>query len=73
LFISFGYKNNIFGKNRLNISLPSKFSYATLLAVGYYIIGHIQKQNKPYFKENIENYAKEASKMFKQKINPIVE
>jgi len=73
LFISFGYNNKIFGKNRLNIELPSRSDYATVIAVGYYVIGHIQKQNKPYFKNNIEAYTKSASKIFGQRIKPIVE
>jgi len=73
LFISLGYENTLFGKNRLNIALPEGFGYATLMAVGYYVIGQIQKANPPYFKENIERYVTEASKIFGEKLSVIVE
>ena len=73
LFVSFGYENTLFGKNRLNIPLPEHFDYGMLLAVAYYVIGHIQKANPPYFKENIERYIEEASKIFGEKLSVIVE
>lgn len=74
-FISIGEENKIHGykNNRLNIPLPKNPSFASIIATAYYVIGKIQKQNKPYFKENIERYTKEASKTFKQEIKPIVE
>jgi len=43
------------------------------MAIGYYIIGKIQRANPPYFKNNIEQYMKKASKTFGHKLNPIVE
>jgi hypothetical protein len=73
LYISLGYKNNTFGKNRLNIPLPKSAKETTAISTGYYIIGKIQAQHPPYFKKNIENYTKKASKYFKQEIMPIVE
>jgi len=73
LFISFGYENKTFGKNRLNIPLPKNASYATIMAAGYYTIGQIQKQHPPYFKKNIVNYTKTSSKIFKTNIKPIVD
>jgi len=73
LFISFGYKNKLFGKHRLNLPLPPHAYYAAMMAAGYYVIGHIQKQHPPYFKENIERYVKETSKVFGEKIKVIVE
>lgn len=72
LFIGLGYENKLFGKNRLNLSIPKDAGYVLVLALGYYIIGNIQKQNKPYFKENIEKYVKKSSKIFGQKIKSIV-
>ena len=72
LFISFGEKNNIYGKKRLNIALPKGIGYAGFIAIVYYFIGHIQKQNKPYFKQNIEKYVQFVSKVFNQKIRSIV-
>ena len=75
LFISFGYKNNTWGKpeKRLNIPLPEKANYGAMMAVGYYIIAQIQKQHQPYFKENIASYTEQVTKIFGNTINPIVE
>jgi len=73
MFISLGYDNKIWGTNRLNFPLPKNAKAATAIATGYYIIGKIQKLNEPYFKENIEAYTKNASKLFNQTIKPIVE
>ncbi len=73
LFISFGEKNFKYGENRLNIPLPKNASYGTMMAISYYIIGKIQKQHPAWFKKNISNYCKQASKTFKHKIEPIVE
>ncbi|MEK6950153.1 MAG: hypothetical protein AABX13_00315 [Nanoarchaeota archaeon] len=73
LFISFGWKNTVFGKNRIHVPLPMTANYGTLMAVGYYIIGQIQQQHPPYFKRNIERYVQEASKLFGEKIKVVVE
>ena len=73
LFISFGEKNNTFGKNRLFVPLSKNANFAEMIATGYYVIGKIQKQKPDYFKKNVAKYCAEASKIFKQKINPIVE
>lgn len=73
LFISFGYKNELFGTERLNIELPENAGYASIIAIVYYVIGHIQKQSPPYYKDNIEAYTKKASEIFGQEIKPIVE
>ncbi|MCA9485300.1 MAG: SIS domain-containing protein [Nanoarchaeota archaeon] len=73
LFISFGKKNKTYGKNRFHIPLPKNSDYATMMSIGYYIIGQIQKSQPHWFKQNIETYTKQASKIFKHKINPIVE
>ena len=73
LFIGLGYNNRTFGKHRLNLPLPKQAGYGTLIALGYYVIGQIQKQHKPYYKKNIEVYTKSASRMFKEKIEPWVD
>ncbi|MAG15686.1 hypothetical protein CMO88_01350 [Candidatus Woesearchaeota archaeon] len=70
-FLSIGYDNKDFGKKRLNISLPKWAGPATVMAISYYFIGHIQKQNPPYFKKNIFAYTKNASRIFKQEIKPL--
>jgi hypothetical protein len=72
LFISFGKKNNTFGKDRLFVPLPLGAGYGAMMAVGYYIIGKMQKSYPSWFKDNIEEYCKRASKIFKQEIKPIV-
>jgi len=58
LFISFGYDNELFGyeEARLNIPLPQGAGYAAMMAVGYYVIGHIQAQFPPWFKRNADRY-----------------
>jgi hypothetical protein len=73
LFISFGIKNKLFGKHRLFVPLQKDAKYASMMATAYYIIGFIQKQHPQYFKNNIEKYTREASKIFKKEIKPIVE
>ena len=68
LFISFGEKNKLFGKHKLHINLPKNTGYAGMMAIGYYVIGQIQKQNTDYYKKNIEGYLKKSSKIFKKKL-----
>ncbi len=72
LFLSFGRENEMFGVDRLDIPLPLEATCATVLAVGYYVIGKIQAQKPPWFKESIEAYARRASATFDEKIDPIV-
>ncbi len=72
LFISFGEKDKLFGSKRLHIPLPRNAGYAAMMAVGYYVAGKIQSQHPPYFKEGIEEYCRRASKIFGEKIEPIV-
>ncbi|MBU6371062.1 MAG: hypothetical protein KGH93_03415 [Patescibacteria group bacterium] len=73
LFISLGVENDTFGKNRFNIPLPEHSGFGTLIAAGYFFIGLVQKANPPYFKENVERYVAEASKIFGEKLSVIVE
>jgi hypothetical protein len=74
LFITFGKKMNpVFSKKQLFIPLPKNADYATMMAVGYYIIGKIQASQPAWFKKNIDSYMKKASKVFGKKLNPIVE
>lgn len=73
LFVGLGYKNTIFGNNKLNLLLNKNGNYASIISLGYYLIGKIQKQNKPYFKDNIKDYTKFSSRIFGQNIDIIVE
>ncbi len=73
-FISFGEENTRFGdtSNRLTVPLPADANYAAMMAIGYFVIGAIQKQLPPYFKQNIVSYTENASSIFGSTINPIV-
>ena len=73
LFVSFGRVYNDFGNNHLTVPLPKQAGYAAMMAIGYYIIGKIQKAHPDWFKQNIENYCRQMSKVFSQTISPIVE
>lgn len=75
LFVSFGTENTIFGSehNRLHIPLPENADSAAMLAVGYYVIGRMQSQFPPYFKEHIARYVADASRIFGHTIPVIVE
>lgn len=73
LFISFGEKNNVYGRDKLFIPLSKRADYGEMMAVGYYIIGKIQRAQPDWFKKNVESYTKKMSKVFGQKINAIVE
>ncbi len=66
LFISFGYKNDDFGISRLNLPLPDQPGFACVMATGYFIIGHIQAQFPPWFKQHSENYKLEQERLFRE-------
>ena len=72
LFVSFGYENKLFGTRRLNLPLPAEAGCGMMVACGYYVIGCLQKQKEPYFKNHIEAYTREASRIFGQPISPLV-
>mgnify|MGYP001032705661 CR=1 FL=1 len=74
LFISFGERNNTFGlpKQRLFIPLPKNADYGAMMAISYYIIGKIQGSQPAYFKRYIKAYTNQISKIFGQRIKPIV-
>ncbi len=74
LFLSFGYENTSWGNelSRVNVPLPEWAGYGTMVAVAYYVIGKIQKQHPPYFKQHIAKYTEEISKVFGEEIKPIV-
>ena len=75
LFISFGEPNTTWGtpENRFHVPLPDGADYGAMMAVGYYVVAQIQKAYPHFFKDNIENYTTEVSKIFGQTISPIVE
>lgn len=56
LFISIGVKNNFFGTERLEIPLPPKAGPVAMVATSYFVIGCIQEQFPPWFKNNAAAY-----------------
>jgi hypothetical protein len=63
----------IFNGDILEIPIPKNSNYATMMAIGYFVIGNIQKQHYPYFKKNINNYCQKVSqKSFGKNIEVIV-
>lgn len=75
LFISFGEKNEDFGlrANRLYIPLPERVDFVAMMAIGYYVVGQIQKAKPAYFKGRVVEYCREISDVFGKEITPIVE
>ncbi len=73
LFIGIGYDNQTWGEHRLNMPIPDDADYAAMMAIGYYLIGKIQSQFSPWFKESIVEACKEQSRIFGYEIPVIVE
>ncbi len=71
-FVSFGPHAD-YGNpgRRITIPLMQNPTHAEVIAIGYYLIGLIQKANPSYYKDNIANYVKEASAMFGEEISII--
>lgn len=57
LFLAFGCSNEDFGTKRLYIPLQANCGYAAMMATAYYVIGHIQAQKTPWFKQHAAEYA----------------
>jgi len=51
-----------FNGDSIRIPLPKKCGPATMMAIGYFVIGKIQEQHKQYFKDNLPIYVRNASK-----------
>lgn len=68
LVISFG-PNRYFGSpsSRQEISIPRWADNGFIMALSYYLIGHIQKIKPPYFQRNIERYCLEGPLAYGQK------
>ena len=75
LFISLGCDNDVFGPEwaRLQVPLPPNAGYGAMMAIGYYLIGRLQSQYPPWFKNSLPAYCAKASAVFGQTLIPIVE
>ncbi len=73
MFIVFGNDKKVYGKKQINIPIPKDADYGMMVAIGYYVVGKIQRKHHPWFKENIDEYSKRASKLFNSTIKPIVD
>ncbi|MBT5740346.1 hypothetical protein HOI26_04585 [Candidatus Woesearchaeota archaeon] len=74
LFISFGKRvDKVFAKNQFHVPLPKNVDYGAMMAIGYYIVGQIQRSQPQWFKKNIVEYMKKASKIFGHEMKAIVE
>ncbi len=75
LFISFGYENTMWGQpeHRLNVPLLEGGGYGAAMAVSYCVVAQIQKAYPHFFKNNIEQYTTDISKVFGSVISPIAE
>jgi len=70
LFIGLGVQNEDFGSERVNIPMFKNAGHAEMVATGYYVIGHIQAQNPPWFKEHAEEYALIQPALFEKLEHP---
>lgn len=66
LFVSLGWRNDLFGKHRLDIHLPEGAGPAAMMAIGYFVIGRIQSQFPPWFKRRIDDYRELQRWMFER-------
>ncbi len=73
LFVSFGAANEHFGLHTMTVPLPEEVHAAGMMAVGYSVIGAIQRAHPPYFKDNVQAYAHHAEKLFGHPVTPIVD
>lgn len=74
LCIQYGEGEVEFANNKITIPLPEKAGLATVMAIGYYVIGQIQEGKPQWFKEHIGEYiALAASKPFGKGLKVIVD
>jgi len=55
LVVGLGVNNRLHGYSRFNVEIPD-LGPARLMALGYYLIGQIQRRKYPWFKLNIDDY-----------------
>jgi len=64
LFISFGCENRYFGEKRLMIPLSEDAGFGEMLAVGYYVVGQIQREKPQWFKQNAAQFEADQKAWF---------
>jgi hypothetical protein len=74
-FINFGVDETLYAGSdvQLTIPLPDSAGPVAVLAITYYVIGRIQGQHHPYFRESIRTYIERAAQVFGQLVPVIVE
>lgn len=73
LCIKFGSGDVYFSSDIINFKIPKWAGPATMMAIGYYVIGEIQIQKFPFFKLEINKYIKYLNKSnFGKDLNVIV-
>ena len=72
LFVSFAEECDFKGQS-ITVPLPEDIDAAGMMAIGYAVIGAIQKAHPAYFKESVLPYTREASGRFNEDIQAIVE
>jgi hypothetical protein len=74
LFVCFDNTTGIqYGENQINLPLPQDITYASMMLIGYFMIGKIQRAFPSYFTESIEDYCIRAKAQSGFSISPIVE
>ncbi|MBR9704232.1 hypothetical protein GOV12_02380 [Candidatus Pacearchaeota archaeon] len=73
LFLNLGVKNDRIGKNRVEISLPKDSGYGCALAIGFYLIGRLQRKKPDWFRKGVVDYVIRASTDFGKHIEALVE
>jgi hypothetical protein len=74
LFVTLGTEGAVANNgHEYAVPLAPAAGPAELMAAGYYIIGQIQRQHPPYFKEALADYVTRASEAFGEEITPMVE
>ncbi len=68
LFISFGCDNQRFGSQsqRLEVPLRKGAGFAEMLAIGYFVIGYIQRHKPQWFKQHATEYEAVQKRWFEE-------
>ena len=67
LFVAFGCDNEHFGTARLSLPLPETAGFGQMMAVGYYVVGRIQKAMPPWFKQQVGVYERLQRQLFAER------